>query len=591
MIIQTIQFPDPDICDVSELYYHDTEQTLDLDGYFNLFYIEKHRIYTALESVELCLKVKGYLHAVIMHGREETASVTLDSGRYEEITLPLDYGKDSGYREGVFWLRLYIDPQVPAGQRRISGHFEGKSSNYNDACVAIGICTFRREKYVLSNMHRMVSFFKEGSEASKHFHVFLVDNGKTLKDTEGFIDLIASSPIDLIENANTGGTGGFTRCMVEAIRRKEELGITNLLLLDDDASFDTELFIRLYGLLSVLKPEYGQIMIGGAVLREGIPYLQHAAGEYYRNFESHNDHYLMDLRKYDNCVIDYMTKPYTAKNSFCGWWCLCANMDLIKEEDLPLPLFVHGDDVQFGLKHSSKGVLFMNGISVWHQGFEMAFQGVKKYYNTRNFLITSAVYEKDKTWLDAEKWVIRQLFGMLLALRYTEVRLVYKGARDFLKGPKRLYAIDLEKFNTELIDYYKSGTQKKPLEELLGDKYPEFEKRFLSENRKKKLLKAGFHFEKKAGIIKKITLNGWLLPAKKKTAAYCNADSQWSLFRAGRVLLYEPEQKRGYYSERKWSEMFSAFSMVIKTSLLMMGNYRNVAKEWRKASGTGAGDL
>ncbi|WP_027205229.1 hypothetical protein [Butyrivibrio fibrisolvens] len=43
--------------------------------------------------------------------------------------------------------------------------------------------------------------------------------------------------IKVIPNANTGGTGGFSRGMMEAIDRKDALGLTHLLMMDDDAVF------------------------------------------------------------------------------------------------------------------------------------------------------------------------------------------------------------------------------------------------------------------------------------------------------------------------------------------------------------------
>ena len=45
MRLQNIRFPEPDICREEELYFHRNGEWIDFNGYFNLFYIEKRKIY------------------------------------------------------------------------------------------------------------------------------------------------------------------------------------------------------------------------------------------------------------------------------------------------------------------------------------------------------------------------------------------------------------------------------------------------------------------------------------------------------------------------------------------------------------------
>ena len=33
---------------------------------------------------------------------------------------------------------------------------------------------------------------------------------------------------------------------------------------------------------------------------------------------------------------------------------------------LPIPAFIHFDDIEYGVRHSDKGVILINGICVWH---------------------------------------------------------------------------------------------------------------------------------------------------------------------------------------------------------------------------------
>ena len=68
-----------------------------------------------------------------------------------------------------------------------------------------------------------------------------------------------------------------------------------------------------------------------------------------------------------------MTRADDTKNIYGAWWCCCYHMNAITKENLPLPIFVHHDDIQFGLKQMDRGIVFLNGINVWHQGFELVF--------------------------------------------------------------------------------------------------------------------------------------------------------------------------------------------------------------------------
>ena len=45
MILQSLLFPDNNICSEEDLYFHREEGFILMDGYFNLFYLEKYHKY------------------------------------------------------------------------------------------------------------------------------------------------------------------------------------------------------------------------------------------------------------------------------------------------------------------------------------------------------------------------------------------------------------------------------------------------------------------------------------------------------------------------------------------------------------------
>ena len=415
MKLQTILYPNNSICNEEALYLHRDGSFVLFDGYFNLFYLEKHHKYCEVDELSLELKVNGIKKIRIMHDREMIEEREAD-GR---VSIRLPY---SEYQTGVFWFAA----EVSEGGWTVNGHYEAKAAHC-DIELAVNICTYKREPYVIRNMKSLIDWISStdidghSPEVSDHMHVFIVDNAKTLIANEEFLNTVKDyigfgdhNFIKVIPNDNTGGTGGFSRGMLEAIETRLELGLTHLLMMDDDAVFDPELFVRLYGFLSLLRSEYQEITVGGALMREDYPYIQHAAGEWYGQFKVHNDHLMTDLRDFDICTSDWMTGTTDENKVYGAWWCCCYHMSAITRENIPLPIFVHHDDIQFGLRQQRAGrpITFLNGICVWHQGFETVFPGVKQYYNMRNTLITAVLYEPEYLKKTIKKWAIKRYIGM-----------------------------------------------------------------------------------------------------------------------------------------------------------------------------------
>ena len=584
MKLQTILLPDKDICDEESLYFHRDGEWLSFDGYFNLFYLEKHHKYCDIQRLTLQLRVSGISKIQIMHNRDVVSEVVAyaeDSGynRIRKAAGKIDDGRLSielpynEFTEGVLYFRALVNNM----QWSIAGHFEAQAQAVNPVRIGVNICTFKREKYVLRNMKSLTAFLqgkdidKKEADVAGNMHVFIIDNGKTLLENGEFSDLISKSDrIEVIPNANTGGTGGFSRGMKEAICRREELGLTHLLMMDDDAVFDPDLFIRLYGFLSLLREEYREITVGGGLMREDYKYIQHAAGEWFSDFKVLNDHPLSDMRTYEACTQDFVTSTEKEHQLYGAWWCCCYHMNAVTEENIPLPIFVHHDDIQFGMRQTDRGIVFLNGISVWHQGFETSFPGVKQYYNMRNTLITMQMYEPERLREKMLHWTIRRYIGMLINYRYGDCEFVYRGLMDFLKGKEWILNSDPEAIHKELMADYKRIC---PMRELSSEEKELVAKRNLSLT--PDTLRQYYSSERFEGrTYKKLTFNGWFLPGKRSLKVITPLDSPWEVFRQKRILLYEPSSGKGTIVKRENREFFKGVARLIEMS--------NAINKWKK---------
>lgn len=578
--LQSILLP-TDLCSEEKVYYHAHEDgiTVDFDGYFNLFYIEKRKRYTSIANLLLVLRLEGYKKIALMHDREELSSLEIDNPHeITEYRLQYPYTE---YDNGVFWFRLTKESEK--ADTYIEGYYAGKTDQKRKAKVFIDICTYKREEYVCRNMKRLTSFLEreENREISENLHIVLIDNGQSLDSCQELQRLIGGYPqIEVIPNANTGGAGGFTRGMEEAIARKEKDGYTHVLLMDDDASFHTDLFVRLFGVLTTLKEDYKNLTIGGAMWREDYPFVQHAAGEWYEKMTSYCVNQTMDMRSFDLCTQKEMCTTENELHRFSGWWCCCYSLNIVRQDNLPLKqLFIHIDDIEYEKRNRLAGnpVAFFNGIGVWHKPFDSEFLGIKRYYNIRNGLIQTSLHEKDVSSFYIKKKLIKQIVGCGLGNRYMEMHLAYMGYKDFLKGPEWLETLDTEAHHKALIKYVRDYEKAHSISDLSDPRIAPVRKRVLELLEKEptldEVIEAGKRKNEKPGLIPMITLNGKIIPYRKHVVLITTVDTYLEKgYRYNRFLFIQRQPRKLVYVNTKITEILNMMKMVLTIASLNMKN-------------------
>ena len=119
-----------------------------------------------------------------------------------------------------------------------------------------------------------------------------------------------------------------------------------------------------------------------------------------------------------------------------GWWCCAFPVSALRQHGLPLPCFIRGDDVEFGLRLAARGIptVPMPGVAVWHEPFYLKIGHWQLYYEVRNLLIAAALHLPFGAASTVRR--IGRLFVMhLLTMRYYSAALILEGVRDFLAGP------------------------------------------------------------------------------------------------------------------------------------------------------------
>lgn len=530
--LQSVLLPQEGICDIKELYYHEEKQRIIFDGYFNLIYIEKRKKYTNIQKLVLKIRLNGFDKFILLHDHEEIQQIELDEENEREYIIPFPYDK---YDEGVFAFALVFEKQRGC---LIEGMFWGEIEEplFREVNIGIDICTYKREKDVLCNLQRLQEniFSRRDLEISCHSHIFLIDNGKTLNENEEIqgIDDNLKDKLNIIPNMNAGGSGGFTRGMIEILNRKEKDRYTHVLLMDDDAVVQPDMMVRLYGFLTTLKEEWKRITVGGMLFRLEDPKFLFCAGEWWKDGSTAvNPFYNKDMSDYENAAAAYLIVPAKEQELYSGWWCCCYSLETVREDNLPFPFFVHHDDIEYGIRNKDAGITFLNGVNVWHRNVITSMPGVMTYYDVRNLLIEMVLQKNPRK--TAMKGMIRRMAGLLLRYRYKDVKLACIAIQDFLRGPMWVYQLKPESLH----------------QSLLG----QAEKLVLVERHEAKNIKR-------------------LKPG----------DAVSAYLRNRKVLTWDPETGRAVLLERKWKEILGCSCIMLKSLFRIQYEYDKIAGEYRK---------
>ena len=120
----------------------------------------------------------------------------------------------------------------------------GIDGELNDVELVLSTTTFKKEAFHRdATSTRWDQIINSGDSIADHFHMYVIDNGRTL-DAEK----LSGNRVQVVPNDNVGGAGGFTRGMITAMEQTPKA--TNILLMDDDVAVSPESIKRTYNLLA-----------------------------------------------------------------------------------------------------------------------------------------------------------------------------------------------------------------------------------------------------------------------------------------------------------------------------------------------------
>lgn len=571
-------FPDSKVCDIKEMFfrslaYYDqtrkllvcnTQNHIDFHSYFNLIPAKHFCDFLGLNHIDVLCRFQGRAEFLLYTNKlgvsepvliaqtiVESNSLDVDT----EIFNYLDISKIDGY--------IYLVLNTHSDIFEMKDFHVSCLSDREPAKVGIVSCTFKRENEVLRTIDCISSQMIIDPFAFRNSELYIVDNDekKSLKFEE-------TEFVHHVANKNLGGAGGFTRGIIESIRANKDY----VLLCDDDILAFGEVFRRAIVALSLMQdPKRG---LHGCMLEEESKYSLHEVGEYFDiNKRMHiNPYYGKNMTDFNDLKMVTFESVGTSRSAnMFGWWFTAFPIGLIKEIGLPMPVFVSGDDLEYGLRAVKAGYssYIVPSISVWHPSHMIQHAPLRHYFITRNRFAYYPVHTNKHQLEKLFEKTLKHTYRHLLSKRYATAEASIIAMEDFLRGP--------EWFNEDLSDWLKRfnyGADEKA-QKLYNNKWlvPTVHKHLTASD-------DGL----KNRLYSKLTFNGHILPKFFHKKAN-DPSSQYHIcipygvnphgenipkmtLRSSSILYFDPKFSVGFHAQHSTKKFWILYARLLKIKAL-----------------------
>lgn len=415
------------------------DEVLSTDTFFGSFYRAYWQTYCDLPDLTLRIRLEGAGRIRVVEdfgrGTVEIRNQSFDhpSPTVVDIPLSMDLTAFQLASDASGNGRLFVEIEAEQSSRVFDISFGTSAAPKHNVSLSIGLCTFNQEARLTRTLARLAAFQKTTPELTR---VFVINQGKPF-ESEEILEELDAPIFATIEQRNLGGCGGFTRSLYEAA--KTEAPATHHLLMDDDIVLDERLIARAMTFLAYRKDE---IAVGAGMIDLLKPTVMFEFGATLSN----DNKITRAVHDIDLATPGNLHHFNTVvRSDFNAWWFCIVPLASLADTSLPNPVFIRGDDFEFGQRLARHGVptVTLPGIGVWHEPFYAKPTGWQDYYDLRNQLIFGATYPEKVSQLSVAH-VGGRLMQAVLTHNYTQAELCLKSVEDFLAGPDAVFGQDGE---------------------------------------------------------------------------------------------------------------------------------------------------
>ncbi|MFC8681034.1 glycosyltransferase [Microbacterium ureisolvens] len=406
-------------------------ETVSYATYFGAFPGGYWARYTGVSDVRVAVTIDGSASVSVCrtdaNGRPSVATTASDAAGGTVVSTSVDVNT------GWVWLEVTAGAD---GATVSDVMWETNRAPRSDVSVTIAITTFDREEDCLRLLGRLV----DPEVRSSVERVVVVDQGtRRLRDAHGFAEASArlGDALRLVEQPNLGGSGGFSRGMVEALDEQS----SHVLLLDDDVDLEPESLDRVARFAAHAD---GPLLVGAQMLSLIDPTILHSFGEHVARRGFWWEPVEPSLSSVDLARATVENTPALSRRidvDFNGWWMCLVPSAVVEDVGASLPLFIKWDDAEFGLRAAEAGVrtVTLPGAALWHMPWTAKDDGLdwQAYFQLRNRLVAALIHAGRRG-----SGVIGSSFlqdiNHLLCAQYGSVVVRNQALRDILDGPEHL---------------------------------------------------------------------------------------------------------------------------------------------------------
>jgi len=414
-------------------------ERVSLGTYFNAFPASYWRRWTSLDGVHLRISTHGTGDVVVYrsNARGVIQTVATSHVQGEQISgfaLPFDNFLDGGW----YWFDL-VSRGKDFGLREADWCAPEGAEPRSEGSLTISITTLNRTAYCLA---LLASIAADVDTVAGLDEILVVDQGsEAIRDHEQFpvVSAALAGTLRLIEQPNVGGSGGFSRGMLEVV---ESARADFIMLLDDDVAIDPESIRRAHAFARFTREP---TIVGGHMFDMYDKTKLHAYAEKVDLWPfmwgpvtpDRHDFGTLNLRQ-----TEWMHRRFDV--DYNGWWMSLIPRTVLEEIGLSLPLFIKWDDAEYSLRAAEHGVrtVSLPGAAVWHVSWvdKDDSRDWQAFYHARNRLVAGLLHSPHD---HGGRLPISNLASdvrHLLTLDYATVAVRQLAYESVLAGPDALHS-------------------------------------------------------------------------------------------------------------------------------------------------------
>lgn len=445
MLADTSLYKSPSDFDANKLHLSRTSCTIPagtdagLCTYFNAFPASYWRFWTKVRHVRFSVHARGQGTITLFKSNcrglsSPVGRIAIDTNNFHKFsaTIPLTGVIDGGW----IWADICAGSsssltiadaswQVPASARTAR----------KPGMASVVITTFNREKYCLRQLRIL-----EGAQSllKRVSAVRCVDQGThPVIAQPGFAKIKSElgEKLQYLRQPNLGGSGGFSRGMIETLDAKDG---SSALLLDDDAIIEPESLLR-----AIQFEDYARmpLIVGAGMLHLDDRSVLYTQAERLNPATLLHEQYVTN---HDFAIHPLATSPRLHRrvsSGYNGWWMSLIPAAAMRKIGFALPNFIKFDDVDYSARAKEHGfpTVSLPGVAIWHEAWhgKNESRSWQEYYNQRNRYLYALVHEPRAN-RRVSAMLLRHCTAMGLSFIYSGIAQDEMALTDLLRGPKFL---------------------------------------------------------------------------------------------------------------------------------------------------------